>query len=273
MMDIRLIGLLSLGCKKGGRPCDWVQPNSKGNSRNKLRRRPSHDSITSGEDNLEPTGNLDVIPDEDETAELPSSLPPMNSSGSGGSKKELSPSHHHQSGLSNLPETSSTIKSKSMSPASDWLSSSQSSTSSPSFTQPRIRAVQQPARDLSEIFKRKKFSENVQFFLKYHQTHINHNHYFLNRATDDFFRGTLIDLALEYEPLLYAVVAFSAYHHTLENPNGKVSDFLEFYSKSVNSLRRSLGSREKHSESTLAAVLQLSTFEVRIYLSLSCTHD
>lgn len=69
-------------------------------------------------------------------------------------------------------------------------------------------------------------------------------------------------MALEYEPLLYAVVAFAAYHHTLEQPQGKINDFLKYYNQSIQLLLKSLASGEKHSEATLATVLQLSTFEV-----------
>lgn len=164
----------------------------------------------------------------------------------------------------NPSETSSASKSKSLSPASDWVSSSQSSVSSATYQPQRGRFVQRPARNLPDIFKIKRLQEHVKFFLTYHQERINHHHYFMNLASDLFFRGTLIDMALEYEPLLYAVVGFAAYHHTLEQPHGKLNDFLKYYNQSIQLLRKSLASGEKHSEATLATILQLSTFEVSL---------
>ena len=78
---------------------------------------------------------------------------------------------------------------------------------------------------------------------------------------EDFIHTELIDLALTYEPLLYAVVAFSAYHHTLKQPDGQIATFLAYYSKSLNLLMKSLAKGGKPTEATLLTVLQLTTFE------------
>lgn len=78
---------------------------------------------------------------------------------------------------------------------------------------------------------------------------------------EDFIHTELIDLALTYEPLLYAVVAFAAYHHTLKQPDGQITDFLSYYSKSLNLLMKSLAKGVKPTEATLLTVLQLTTFE------------
>lgn len=199
-----------------------------------------------------------MILDEDETAEFPSSLPSMRT----GSARRIRAHSRGSSRPKNPSEASSASKSKSLSPISDWVSSSQSSASSVTYQQQRGRFVQRPARNLPDIFKIKRLKDHVKFFLTYHQERINHHHYFMNLASDLFFRGTLIDMALEYEPLLYAVVAFAAYHHTLEQPQGKINDFLKYYNQSIQLLLNSLASGEKHSEATLATVLQLSTFEV-----------
>ncbi|EED20571.1 C6 finger domain protein, putative [Talaromyces stipitatus ATCC 10500] len=251
-------------CKKGNRPCEYPQPNARIASRTKSRRQLSHESISSDEENVDQGGSLGVIPDEDETAELPRSLPKMSSDSVSAQKMGAHSPSNNNFRPRNSSETSSASKTKSSSPASDWVSSSQSSTSSSAFRQHRSRFVQQPARNLPDIFKHKRLKDDVQFFLNYHQKRINHHHYSMNYTTDLFFRGTLIDLALEYEPLLYAVVGFAAYHYTLENPQGKLNDFLKFYNQSITLLRKSLASGEKHSEATLATILQLSTFEESI---------
>jgi hypothetical protein len=67
---------------------------------------------------------------------------------------------------------------------------------------------------------------------------------------------------LHYEPLLYALVGFSAYHYSLHSPGGKLYTFLQYYNKALTLLRKSLGSGEEHSEATLCTVLVLTTFEV-----------
>ena len=73
---------------------------------------------------------------------------------------------------------------------------------------------------------------------------------------------TLLETALEYKPLLYALVGFAAFHETTKNPNGKIGDFLEWYNKSVMKLLKYLKAGRKHNEATLLTILQLAAFEV-----------
>ncbi|TKA66725.1 hypothetical protein B0A49_10110 [Cryomyces minteri] len=68
-------------------------------------------------------------------------------------------------------------------------------------------------------------------------------------------------MAIENEPLLYAVVGFAAYHHTLTKPNGKIQDFLRYYNRSVSLLRLSLQKNQKHTVATILTMLQLATME------------
>ena len=105
-------------------------------------------------------------------------------------------------------------------------------------------------------------SSEVRFFLEYHRNHITCYHYLWKYNANEFVHTTLIDLALSYEPLLYAVVAFAAFHHSIGQANGKLSDFLGFYNKSLSSLRKSLSASQSHSNGTILAVLQLAAFEV-----------
>ncbi|KAG9946881.1 hypothetical protein KCU98_g18318, partial [Aureobasidium melanogenum] len=77
----------------------------------------------------------------------------------------------------------------------------------------------------------------------------------------DFLKTTFLEIALGYEPLLYAITAFSAYHHTLAKPGGKLSSFLGYYNKSVSLLRQSLERSPRHTVATLLTILQLATFE------------
>jgi hypothetical protein len=75
-----------------------------------------------------------------------------------------------------------------------------------------------------------------------------------------FVSRTLIEVALCFEPLLYAVVGYAAYHHTLTKPNGRLEDFLGYYQKSVNLLRQSF--KKKPTFATILTILQLATIEV-----------
>ena len=76
-------------------------------------------------------------------------------------------------------------------------------------------------------------------------------------------KKTFLEIALNFEPLMYAVVAFAAYHNALSREDGKVKDFLDAYNKSVSLLRQSLAKTDRHSLSTLLTILQLATIEVR----------
>lgn len=73
---------------------------------------------------------------------------------------------------------------------------------------------------------------------------------------------TFLEIAINFEPLLYAVVAFAAYHYAISREDGRVKDFLDAYNKSVSALRHSLAKTDRHSLSTLLTILQLATIEV-----------
>jgi hypothetical protein len=78
----------------------------------------------------------------------------------------------------------------------------------------------------------------------------------------EFVHTTILDQALTYDPLLYAVVGFAAWHYALEQADGRLNDFLKYYHRSLTLLRESLASKEKRGEGMLLTTLQLATFEV-----------
>ncbi len=102
----------------------------------------------------------------------------------------------------------------------------------------------------------------LQFYLGYFHDHITHYHYCMVSDAEDFFRSALGGFAVRNEALLYAVVGFSAYHHAMTNPNGRIHEFLQYYSRSVTLLLECLKKKEKYSVGTLLAILQLATIEV-----------
>lgn len=105
---------------------------------------------------------------------------------------------------------------------------------------------------------------NVKYYLKYHRNNLSYYHYAWKFDGGNFLKTTFLEIALNYEPLLYAVVAFAAYHNALSREGGKVRDFLDAYNRSVSALRQALGRGEKHNISTLLTILQLATVEVSL---------
>ncbi|KKK22354.1 hypothetical protein P175DRAFT_0494478 [Aspergillus ochraceoroseus IBT 24754] len=104
-------------------------------------------------------------------------------------------------------------------------------------------------------------SEDLRYYLSYHQDFIDYRHYFLGPSSSNFVHDTILEFALQYEPLLYAIVGFASYHHCVQTGNGKLYSFLRYYNKALTQLRKSLGSGEPYSEATLVTVLVLTTFE------------
>ena len=98
--------------------------------------------------------------------------------------------------------------------------------------------------------------------LEYHH-HLTYHHWFFRYDTTHFLRTILVEHALAYEPLLYAVVGFAAFQKTLKTRTGKIQDFLGYYNKSVTLLRKSSADGQKHTDATILTILQLATFEVR----------
>lgn len=87
------------------------------------------------------------------------------------------------------------------------------------------------------------------FFLKHDANHLLHN--------------ILIEHALQYNPLLYAVVGFVAFQSSVTRADGKIQDFLCYYKNSVSLLGKSLVENQKNKDATMWTILQLATVEVR----------
>lgn len=105
-------------------------------------------------------------------------------------------------------------------------------------------------------------SHDQQFYLNYHQKHVTYHHYFFKHDVFDFVHSSLVDMALVFEPLLYAILGFSAFHYIVGQPNGKLATFLGYYNESVSLLRKSLQSKKAYTDATVFTILQLATFEV-----------
>ena len=236
------------GCRKGNRDCVYPEPTTSKSSRSNTKSKSSpQESISSAEefdyDGKEP---LPSIPDDDED----STNAPLAGASGNHSRREASdtPSLTYDRSPSPSTEGSTTLASRpslsrSVSMQAQTISkqaAKQSSTSRPSPELPR----------------------DVKFYLNYHRTHMSHHHYCFKRDQDDFLRTTFLELAVRNEPLLYAVVGFAAYYHTLTKPDGRIQDFLGYYNKSVSLLRLSIQRSKRHNLATLLTILQLASIEV-----------
>jgi Fungal specific transcription factor domain len=104
-------------------------------------------------------------------------------------------------------------------------------------------------------------SLDLQKYLQYQQDSMTYYYYFFKLDNNDFLHTEFINLALENDLLLYAVVGFAAYHHTLKQPDGKLSHFLDYYNKAVSLLRSSLEQGRSRTPAIFLTILQLATFE------------
>ena len=105
--------------------------------------------------------------------------------------------------------------------------------------------------------------KDVQFYLNYFKEHITHHHYSLKRDSHNFLKGDFMFHVMRHEPLKYAVAGYAAYFHTISQPDGRMSTFLQFYNESVSRLRLSIAQQKKQGLATFLTILQLASIEVR----------
>lgn len=105
--------------------------------------------------------------------------------------------------------------------------------------------------------------QDVRFYLDYFKNHMSHHHYNLKRDTNGFLMKEFLPLAVANEPLRYAVVGYAAYFHTLGKPDGRISNFLQYYNESVSRLRASIEKKKKQGLPTFLTILQLASIEVK----------
>lgn len=251
--------MFAIGCKKGSRDCTWPEPASatKSASGSKLGqpKKAEDDSASSSEDyeddevtpSTERKQDLDAV----KVIKARSSLSNLKAATRKQSRTTL---NQKRAGTQSEERT----KEKSMSPSTEETKShGESATFSPAS---KASATSNSTSHDDLLWSRLKSQH--QFYLSYHQRSINHCHYFFKHDHERFLSSGLLNFALSYEPLLYAVLGFSAFHYALHQQNGKISEFLSLYNKSMSLLRRDLQNGRKHTDATILTILQLATFEV-----------
>ncbi|KXS93645.1 hypothetical protein AC578_4208 [Pseudocercospora eumusae] len=222
-------------CRKGKRECNYpgsvatpitVAKSSKNSSR--IKDSPSASSPSGSEDEFEEKEALPSIPDEeDDDDSVPTS----------------STSDIRQA--SNASPPSREIASASRRPQPQ-RSNSRQSTRSEIFQSPRWNGL----------------PKEVKRYLHFHHEHMSHHHYAFKYDGGDFLKTTFLEIAMNdgSAALLYAIVAFAAYHQSIAHDDGNISVFLSYYNKSIAFLQQSL-KRQRHSVATLLTILQLATIE------------
>ncbi|MCJ1478554.1 hypothetical protein MMC13_007235 [Lambiella insularis] len=257
-----LIVSLTAGCAKGTRECNYPEPASatKSTSTSKLGQPPEsiqESESSSGEYEDE---ELDFTP---LTAQSSSETPkPPRPQLSGPNVRSTT---KKQSGQNNQayagPLSTSKLKEKSLSPPADDSSGySKSRSTSTTFDSTGQMSSISPATSHDHL-SWSQLKPEMQHYLHYHRAHLTFHHYFFKHGAAHFVNHTLVETALEYEPLLYALVGFAAFHETTKKPDGKIGVFLDYYNKSVQGLLLSLKRGQKHTDATLLTILQLAAFE------------
>lgn len=105
--------------------------------------------------------------------------------------------------------------------------------------------------------------KDVHFYLNYFKEHMTTHHYSLKGDFQSFLKGEFLAQAMKNEALKYAVAGYAAYFHTIAQPDGRISTFLQFYNESVSRLRLSITKNKKQGLATFLTILQLASIEVR----------
>lgn len=248
-------------CRKGNRDCVYPSPNAPSSkaaraaAKSRSIRPPSQSSESSGKPEIDHVSPLEPIIDEEQSHQTEAGWRPSPPSALNSSQSDL----HRTPSDPALRKRS--VKQVS---GSGYLTAdpgSSPSTEGSRFDSVSVRSAS-VSHSISDLLNSPRYSDDVRFYLNYFQDFISPPHFFLSQSSARFIHYSIIELALGYEPLLYALVGFSAYHHTLQVPGERLYTFLKYYNKALVLLRKSLGSGEDHTEATLCTVLVLTTFEV-----------
>lgn len=238
------------GCRKGKRECVYPgtgsassRPSRSGNVKSKDSGTEDASSPSDEDFDIDEKGGLAPIPD-DEDDVLPDDTEPGSA---------VSDTPRIKLETSNLPKDKNTQNTAT--PASATR------TQRPSAPRSNSRHSAKPS--LSHSSRWASLPSKVKFYLKYHQNSLSYHHYAFKIDGGDFLKTTFLEISLNDSSgaLLYAIVAFSAYHFALAQGTARISEFLEFYNQSITYLSQSLKSK-KPGITTLLTILQLATIEV-----------
>jgi hypothetical protein len=265
--------VVTLGCKKGGRECVYPEKTMpakpSGNKNPQPAAQERSDSSTEEYEDEEEVEQSKAIPDEDDG--LNNAQQPRGLSKSENLRASTGQSLNRQKSFTRRgSKTPSLVQDKGLSPSP----STEGSVGYPTYS---AGAVTRPRGQVSNLTPEQgglmndwsHLPPDLQFYLSYFCENVTYNHYTMKHDSEDFLRMDFLDAALRNDALLYAVVGFSAFQHTLTKPRGRMQDFLQYYNKAVSLLLRLLTRGERHSIGILLTMLQLATIEVSLHFSSS----
>jgi hypothetical protein len=240
MCDLACCLCFHLGCRKGNRECHWPEPQSTQKTGRSGSKSGKSSSIEGSSPEDQDDDGMERLPaimdDEDDEFDMEKDHNARDSSQTPALTIDGSPSPSIETSL-----TTPVVK-------------------------PRPQLPRKSSHPGSKVTTTGRAASNlppdVQFYLDYFKNHMSHHHYSLKRDTNNFLRGDFLAQAMKYEPLLYAVVGYAAYFHTLSQPDGRISTFLQYYNESVTRLRISITKNKKQGLATFLTILQLAAIEV-----------
>lgn len=237
-----------VGCRKGKRECTYpgTTASTPKPSRSTSKSKGSPDGSSLSESDIEPDSALPLsaIPDDEDEDAAGEDDP-----------QATTPESRKPS------ESSLSLIDKSTSPSTEASATAMRS----ARPQPvRTSSKQSIKAEYSQSGRWASLPKDVKYYLKYHRENMSHHHYAFKYDGSDFLRTTFVEIALNDSSaaLLYAIVAFAAYHHSIARDDSKISSFLTFYNKSIAYLQQSLKNK-RHNVATLLTILTLATVEVR----------
>lgn len=250
-------------CRKGSRHCEFPPPVKPSKRKN----RPSGSqaiarvTLPASEDDERRPKAVETI--EDESEPNPSVTGASDRTSPGRTAEHDDDQNALSPHAQELDPLSNTSREKQASPSTDEWESVSASATPPSLQSGTLHSSSTLSAPERNIRQRRwaHLPADLQKYLQYQQDSMTYYHYFFKLDNNDFLHNEFIDLALVNQSLLYAVVGFAAYHHTLERQDGKLSHFLGYYSRAVSLLRSSLEEGHQRSSATFLTVLQLATFE------------
>jgi len=227
--------LTLLGCRKGNRDCVYPESTSKSRRKKKQSSEASPQNEQDNQDGNDTSDGSTEQVDEEEPYSTMSEEP--------SSANEL----RNERTVSEITSLSDAATLVDVEPSQKHSRDDSQAT--------RLRSLSKGMADLPEDLKS---------LLQYARENISHWHYSMIVDKANFVEQSIFQNALIYEPLLYALCCFAAYHKAIRDPNGEVKDFLKYHSKSIRSLQDSIQNLKKHNYLTLITILQLATIEVRV---------
>jgi len=264
---------LYIGCRKGSRECEYPQPRSKSISKLGQRRASKQNSGSSSDEYDDEEVKAETLPSKEQQSmtqvrtpistseEVRSIRDSIASELAGNSSFQCNQWPAEQCGRIPLANASLSIGD------SGTTTKSHTASASPGHLQTSPSVLTEGSLDDSQWSR---LPLDHQAHLTYHQNYLTSHHYFFKHEANFFIHHTLLEHALSYEPLRFAVVGFAAFHSALQNNDSNIQNFLCYYNRAIKLLRRSLANGDKYTDATLMTILQLATFEVRQSIFIYC---